>query len=89
MKKMCQLCGASEELSRSHRPKRSTNTLRNRVEKFIAHGAGERPDTLLEVCASDGSLDALVCVTRMFQDIYGGISKPFEVLQACLVNFFV
>jgi hypothetical protein len=53
--------------------------LRDDVENFIKHGSPRELTDLLEACAKDGSLEALVCVTRMFEDMYGGITFNFEL----------
>lgn len=57
-----------------------TETLRDRVEWFIENGA--RPEelrSLLRECVSDGSLEALVCVRRMYEDMYGGFTFNYEL----------
>jgi hypothetical protein len=53
--------------------------LRDDVEEYIKHGHPRELPELLEACRRDGSLDALVCVTRMFEDMYGGITYNFEL----------
>ena len=54
--------------------------LRNRVEWFIEKCA--RPDdlrALLRECVEDGGLDALVCVRRLYEDMYGGMTFNYEL----------
>jgi hypothetical protein len=53
--------------------------LRDDVEEYIKHGHPRELPQLLQACLRDGSLDALVCVTRMFEDMYGGITYNFEL----------
>jgi hypothetical protein len=53
--------------------------LRDDVEEYIKHGHPRDLPKLLEACRRDGSLYALVCVTRMFEDMYGGITYNFEL----------
>ena len=53
--------------------------LRDDVERFIKGGHPRELDGLLDACAKDGSLDALACVTRLFEDMYGGMTFNFEL----------
>jgi len=53
--------------------------LRDDVEEYIKHGHPRDLDDLLDACAKDGSLDALVCVTRLFEDMYGGITFNLQL----------
>ena len=54
-------------------------TLREDTEEFIRGGHPRDLGALLDACTQDGSLDALVCVTRLFEDMYGGITFNFEL----------
>jgi hypothetical protein len=54
-------------------------TLRDKIEAFIAGGHPKDLDELLNSCVKDRSLEALVCVTRLFEDMYGGITFNFEL----------
>lgn len=54
--------------------------LRERVERFVNNGA--RTDdlrSLLKQCIEDGSLDALVCVRRLYEDMYGGFTFNIDL----------
>jgi hypothetical protein len=53
--------------------------LRDDVEEYIKHGHPKELYALLDACAKDASVDALVCVTRLFEDMYGGITFNFEL----------
>lgn len=53
--------------------------LRDDVERFIKGGHPRELDGLLDACTKDGTLDALVCVTRLFEDMYGGMTFNFEL----------
>ena len=54
-------------------------SLRDDVENFIKHGHPKELQALLDACAKDDSLEALMCITRMFEDMYGGITFNFEL----------
>jgi Domain of unknown function (DUF4263) len=53
--------------------------LRDDVELYIKQGHPRELDGLLKACAKDGSLEALLCVSRLFEDMYGGITFNFEL----------
>lgn len=54
--------------------------LRDRVEEFIADGAKtEGIKDLLDSCVQDGSMDALICVRRLFEEMYGGMTFNLEL----------
>jgi hypothetical protein len=54
-------------------------SLRDDVELYIKQGSARELDGLLEACFKDGSLEALLCVTRLFEDMYDGITFNFEL----------
>jgi hypothetical protein len=53
--------------------------LRDDVELYIKQGHPRELEGLLEACANDGSLEALLCVSRLFEDMYGGITFNFQL----------
>lgn len=53
-------------------------SLRQRVEKYIKTGSGEL-EQLLEECARLGGAEGLACVTRLFEDMYGGHTFNMEL----------
>jgi hypothetical protein len=54
--------------------------LRDRVEDFIAQRADVRElRELLDECSRENNLDALLCVRRLFEDMYGGFTFNFEL----------
>lgn len=54
--------------------------LRDRVEEFIAHRADlHELRELLDECARENNLEALLCVRRLFEDMYGGLTFNFEL----------
>ena len=60
--------------------------LRDDVERFIRAGHPRELPGLWDACAKDGSLDALVCITRLFEDMYGGtfeLKAPAAWERAC------
>ena len=54
-------------------------SLREDVEIYIKQGHPRQLDELLEACFKDGSLEALLCVSRLFEDMYGGITFNFQL----------
>jgi len=54
-------------------------SLRNRVEEFIATGEPNDLSALLRECIDDRGLDALLCVRRLYEDMYGGITFNYEL----------
>ena len=54
-------------------------SLRTRVEDFICHRAGryELMELLVE-CAQAGDTEALMCVRRLAEDMYGGVTFNFD-----------
>ena len=54
-------------------------TLRDDVESYIKHGGPRNLNDLLEACTKEGSLEGLMCITRMFEDMYGGITFNLEL----------
>lgn len=55
-------------------------SLRSRVEDFIGHRADPRElMELLAECAQAGDTEALMCVRRLAEDMYGGITFNFEL----------
>lgn len=58
----------------------NSDTLRDRVEYFVEHGG--RPDDLrrlLKECVEDGTLEGLVCVRRMYEHMYGGMTENYRL----------
>ena len=53
--------------------------LRDDVELFIKQGRPRELEELLEACFKDGSLEALLCVSRLFEDMYGGFTLNYEL----------
>lgn len=57
-----------------------TDKLRDRVEWFIANSADpEMLRSLLRECIDDRGLDALVCVSRLYEDMYRGYTFNMEI----------
>ncbi len=55
-------------------------SLRSRVEEFIAYRADlQELIDLLRECSADGSLEALLCVRRLAEDMYGGFTFNYEL----------
>jgi hypothetical protein len=53
--------------------------LHDEVELFIKQGHPRQVEELLEACFKDGSLEALLCVSRLFGDMYGGYTFNLEL----------
>ena len=54
--------------------------LRERIEDYIAHRADVRElHDLLDECRRERNLEALLCVRRLFEDMYGGFTFNFEL----------
>jgi|SRR5215210_2797388 len=54
-------------------------SLRDDVERYIQSGHPRELESLLAACTRDGSLEALLCITRLFEDMYGGITFNYEL----------
>ena len=53
---------------------------RKLVEDFISHGNSFRSfKGLLHKCVEDGSTDSMICVRRLFESDYGGITFNTEL----------
>jgi hypothetical protein len=65
-------------------------TLRDRVEWFVATG-GHRDDlrALLKEAVSDRSLEALLCVSRLYEDMYGGLTHNMELKAPAAATMLV
>lgn len=58
----------------------SGKSLRERVEDYIENGmGGDSFNSLLRECTTENSLQALLCVQRLFVDMYGGITFNSEL----------
>jgi hypothetical protein len=56
------------------------NVLRERVEEFIANrGHPEKLHALLNECVAAGTLEALMCVRRLYESDYGGMTFSLEL----------
>lgn len=53
--------------------------LRDDVELYIKQGHPQELNNLLEACVRDGSLEALLCLSRLFEDMYGGITFNYQL----------
>ncbi|MDB5601161.1 MAG: hypothetical protein JWN71_3205 [Xanthobacteraceae bacterium] len=54
-------------------------SLRADTEAYIQSGGPCELEAILEACRNDGSLEALLCVTRLFEDMYDGITFNMEL----------
>lgn len=57
-----------------------SGSLRERVERFVEFG-GNPADLrlLLKECVKDGTLEGLLCVCRMYEHMYGGVTFNYEL----------